>query len=148
MTEKIWRMDENSGWTRITFILLMKSYLGASAESKFGNSKMDGLAFRRLSPHFPSLPLLACLQLSGGYKYICLSASFQLSCSQPSAPETHHCSFVARINRNTCRGLCLALTGRDQMIKNDLPLTVQELHLPKGTWTKAMCARGAARCVS
>lgn len=52
----------------------------------------NGLAFQWLSPHLPLLSLLAGVQLSGGYKYTWLSASFQLSHSQPSAPETHYCS--------------------------------------------------------
>lgn len=137
-----------SGPTRVVFILLIESYLGGSVECKLCNNKVDGLAFERLSPHLPLLPLLACVQLSGGYKYTWLSGSFQLSHSQPSAPETHYCSFWLILKRNTCPGLCLALTGRDQMIKYDLSGTVQELHIPIGMWTKAMSARGTARCVS
>ncbi len=141
-----WR--KKSGRTRFAFILLMKSYLGRSVKSKFWNDKIDGLAFQWLSPHLPLLPLLACVQLNGGYKCSWLSASFQLSHSQPSAPETHYCSFWLILNWNTCPGLCLALTGWDQMIKYDLSLAAQELHIPIGMWTKAMSARGDARCVS
>lgn len=137
-----------SGRTRVLFILLIESYLGGSVKCKLWNNKVDGLAFERLSPHLPLLPLLACVQLSGGYKYTWLSASFQLSHSQTSAPETHYCSFWLTLKCNTCPGLCLALTGQHQIIKYDLSLTVQELHIPMGMWTKAMSARGNARCVS
>lgn len=80
------------------FILLMKSYLSGSVKSKFLNDKIDDLAFQWLSPHLLLPPLLACVQLNGGYKCTWLSASFQLSHSQPSAPETHYCSLWLILN--------------------------------------------------
>lgn len=79
-------------------------------------------AFQWLSPHLPLLPLLACVQLSGGYKYTWLSAPFQLSHSQPSAPQTHYCSLWLVLTETPARALCLALTGRDQVIKYDLSI--------------------------
>lgn len=149
---KIRRFNKNEGKNQAEhashFILLMKSYLSGSVKSKFLNDKIDDLAFQWLSPHLLLPPLLACVQLNGGYKCTWLSASFQLSHSQPSVPETHYCSLWLILNWNTCPGLCLALTGWDQMIKYDLSLTVQELRIPIGMWTKAMSARGDARCVS
>lgn len=50
--------------------------------------------------------------------------------------------------RNTCPGLCLALIGRDRMIKYDLSSTVLVWHIPIGMGTKAVSVTGAARCVS
>lgn len=129
-------------------LLLMKFSLGGSVKSEFWNARIDGLAFQWLSPDSPLLPLLACVQLGGCYKYAWFSASFQLSYSWLSAPETHYCSFWLVLDWNTCPGFCLALIGRDQMIKYDLSSSVQRLHIPVGMWTKAMSARAAARCVS
>lgn len=139
-----WR--ENLNTCRIYFI--DQTYLGGLAKSKFWNSQIDGLLFQWRSPHLQLLSSLACVQLSGGYKYTWLSASFRLSHSQLPAPETHYCTFWLILNWNTCSGLCLELTGWDQMIKYDLSLIVQELHISIGMWTKAMFARSAARCVS
>lgn len=92
----IWRWIQQGWRDKLALILLMKLYLGRSVKTKFREHEIDGLAFQWLQPHISLLPLLACL--FGRYKYIWLSASLQLSHSQPSAPETHYRSFWLVIN--------------------------------------------------